>query len=61
VEDDGRGFDPEALKSAGVNDSFGLFNIREKVKYLGGEMDVKSSPGAGTTVVLVFPTMRDDK
>ena len=60
VEDDGRGFDPEALKSAGVSDSFGLFNIREKVKYLGGEMDVRSSPGSGTTVVLVIPGMRDD-
>ncbi len=61
VEDDGRGFDPEALKSAGVNDSFGLFNIGEKVKYLGGEMEVRSSPGSGTTVVLLVPTMRDDK
>jgi len=43
-----------------VSDSFGLFNIREKVKYLGGEMDVRSSPGSGTTVVLVIPGMRDD-
>lgn len=60
VQDDGCGFDPDVLKCAGVNDSFGLFNIREKVKYLGGEMEVRSSPGSGTTVALLVPSMRDD-
>lgn len=60
VWDDGCGFDPEALTSAGLSDSFGLFNIREKIKYLGGEMELRSSPGMGTAVAILVPSVRDD-
>ncbi|MBE7174806.1 MAG: tetratricopeptide repeat protein [Mucilaginibacter polytrichastri] len=48
VEDDGKGFDPSVRKeSAGI----GLDNIRNRVEYLKGKMDIISAPnGQGTTV-----------
>jgi two-component system, NarL family, sensor kinase len=55
VEDDGCGFDAGALASCGAGDHFGLFNIRERVQYLGGGMEIRSAPGRGTVVVLVTP------
>ncbi|MCX5752675.1 MAG: ATP-binding protein, partial [Candidatus Krumholzibacteria bacterium] len=55
VEDDGCGFDVGALESCGVGDHFGLFNIRERIQYLGGVMEIRSVPGRGTIVVLLTP------
>jgi len=56
VRDDGCGFDASALGRGGVTDRFGLFNIRERIKYLGGVMEVRSAPGKGTAIVLVAPS-----
>ena len=55
VEDDGCGFDAGALESCGASDHFGLFNIRQRIQYLGGVMEIRSAPGRGTTVVLLTP------
>ena len=55
VEDDGCGFDAGALGSCGAGDHFGLFNIRERIQYLGGSMEIRSAPGRGTTVALMTP------
>ncbi|WP_437963125.1 response regulator [Sorangium sp. So ce260] len=52
VEDDGLGFDPE---TAG-NGRLGLVGMRERVAMAGGELDVESIPGAGTTVIARVPT-----
>jgi signal transduction histidine kinase len=51
VEDDGRGFDPDQA-SAHFGDSagFGLFSIRERLRYLGGGMQIDSLPGSGARV-----------
>lgn len=46
VEDDGRGFGP------GTAAGMGLTGMRERARSLGGEVEVKSEPGAGTTVRL---------
>ena len=54
VTDDGVGFDPTTLSTrAGASDSFGLRAIAERVEQLGGELEVTSTPGAGTTVRVV--------
>ncbi len=45
VADDGRGFDPDALKADG---HFGLDWMRERVELLGGSFDVDSAVGGGT-------------
>jgi PAS domain S-box-containing protein len=52
VEDCGKGFEP-AKSAVGLRDSgFGLFNIQERIKHLGGEVLLESTPGQGTRVTL---------
>lgn len=46
VEDNGRGFDLKNTASPGI----GWLNIRSRVDYLGGRLDVQSAPGKGTSV-----------
>lgn len=51
VEDDGKGFDPEKVKSApGV----GWLNIRSRVEYLNGTLDLRTREGGGTSVSVEF-------
>jgi signal transduction histidine kinase len=47
VEDDGRGFDLAAVQA---RPGIGLSNIRHRVNYFSGKMDIESKPGEGTTV-----------
>ncbi len=51
VRDDGSGFDPVAARGAGL----GLEGMAERARLVGGELDVRSSPGAGTEVTLRLP------
>ena len=58
VEDDGVGFVPSELDSVllrGREGGFGLFNIKERMEYLGGDMNIKSSQGSGTCITLTVP------
>jgi signal transduction histidine kinase len=56
VRDDGRGFDPETFeRDSSDSCCFGLFNIRERLSYLGGTFTIDSSPGAGTRVTVTAP------
>jgi signal transduction histidine kinase len=56
VEDDGVGFDPaKANWKSGQKAGFGLFNIRERLDYLGGSLEIDSAPGRGTRTTLVAP------
>ena len=54
VKDDGAGFDPETLQGKSRK-GLGLFNIRERLQLIGGEMTIRSQPGKGTRVTLVAP------
>ena len=54
VSDDGRGMDAGRLARAGA-DGFGLFSIRERLQALGGDVEIGSSPGQGTTIILRAP------
>lgn len=47
IEDDGQGFDMEAV---GGNESFGLMGMRERVNLLRGDLTLKAAPGQGTKV-----------
>lgn len=59
VEDDGMGFDPDSLGLKRThNEGFGLFNIKERLRYLGGKLEVNSEKGKGTSVVLIVPLKR---
>ncbi|MCP3713527.1 AAA family ATPase [Paraburkholderia sp. CNPSo 3274] len=55
VNDDGVGFDVLATGKR----SFGLAGMKERVLMLGGEIDVISSPGAGTTIKVTLPVDRE--
>ena len=56
VEDDGVGFNPLVHRHPqGKGGGFGLFSIKERLRPLGGNLEVKSEPGAGTEVVLSVP------
>jgi len=52
VSDHGRGFAPERL---GVGQISGLDGMYERADLLGGTLQVRSSPGAGTTIALRLP------
>ena len=51
VDDDGRGFDVD-LTTWGM----GLRNLRERVASLGGAIEIRSTPGEGTTVRASLPS-----
>jgi two-component system CheB/CheR fusion protein len=56
VEDDGSGFQPGQFKVGGGEEvSFGLSSIRHRARLLGGDLEVDSSPGAGTRCSLTLP------
>ncbi|MGE0040010.1 MAG: ATP-binding protein [Vicinamibacterales bacterium] len=58
VEDDGVGFEPEAVADpAGGARGLGLLGMRERVELLGGSFFVDSAPGRGTRVVATVPAV----
>ena len=54
VSDDGVGFDPAGpeLRSRHL----GLTSMEERARELGGRLEIRSAPGAGTTVRLEVPS-----
>jgi signal transduction histidine kinase len=56
VRDDGKGIDV-SREEATMDDhgGFGLFSIRERLRVLGGALDVSSSPGRGAAFTLDVP------
>ena len=51
IYDDGQGFDP--VLAAGTKEGhFGLRGMRERSKHLGGDLQITSNPGAGTTILV---------
>jgi len=57
VRDDGVGFDVTA--TAGMTGHYGLLGLRERARLAGGEVQVVSGPGQGTTVRLCLPRLLD--
>jgi PAS domain S-box-containing protein len=55
VEDDGEGFDPEAVEVATPSSGVGLRSMRERLEMLGGSLRVYSEPGAGSKVEMRVP------
>jgi two-component system, NarL family, sensor kinase len=51
VEDDGRGFDVSQVPA----NCYGLKGMNERVKLLGGNLELQSSPGAGASLKAVIP------
>jgi PAS domain S-box-containing protein len=55
VEDDGVGFNGRAEKGFGPAGGFGLWSIRERMAYLGGELAVEAVSTHGTRITLTVP------
>ena len=53
VSDDGRGFDVERARGSGIA------GMRERARFLGGSVVVRSAPGEGTTVTAEIPLRAD--
>ena len=56
VEDDGRGFDPEKVLSAGSN---GLQAMEERATLVGGTLGVSSAPDRGTQIKVHVPLAKE--
>jgi signal transduction histidine kinase len=56
IEDDGRGFDPEATSD---NRGFGLRAMRGRAEALGARLEVNSTPGKGTMVSIQVPWQKE--
>ena len=54
VRDYGRGIDAATVVSP-PSGHFGLLGMRERMKRLGGGLEINSRPGEGTTVMLQAP------
>lgn len=53
VSDEGVGFDSVALNRVeNAPTGLGLFGIQERIRHIGGQMEIKSTPGRGTRVTL---------
>jgi two-component system sensor histidine kinase DegS len=56
IADDGRGFDlDQALIQSRQGGHLGLWSMRERVEQLGGQFELRSTPGQGTTVMIKVP------
>ena len=58
VRDDGAGFEPRAVPDGRLG--LGLVNMRERINALGGRMDISSTLGCGTELMIEIPLEEDD-
>lgn len=55
IQDDGRGFDLEAMRRrVQAGSSLGLLGMEERVQLAGGQFTLESEPGRGTTIEIRF-------
>jgi len=60
LEDDGQGFDVEAVvNSAGAAGRLGLRGMRERVALVGGMLTVESTPNSGATLYVRIPLLAE--
>ena len=56
VNDDGHGFDVDAMQHRyDERSSLGMINMRERAELINGKLSVRSAPGSGTRVTLAVP------
>lgn len=59
ITDDGIGIDTSKQTHREKSGGFGLFNIRERLMYLGGKLEITSLPARGTHVTITAPLHED--
>ena len=56
IADDGQGFDVEkVMANYEHRGSLGMINIRERTELIGGELNIRSTPGKGTRFTIFVP------
>jgi len=55
VRDWGAGFDPAGVGGAGPGEQVGISGMRERIALVGGEIELRSARGAGTSVTVRVP------
>ncbi len=61
VADDGSGFDClNGMRRKNKKSGFGLFNIRHRIEYLGGDLTIESDIGCGTRATLSLPLKKKE-
>ena len=62
IRDDGKGFDVEQVMSNyEQRGSLGMVNLRERTESVGGELDVYSAAGEGTTWTICVPKQKEER
>ena len=57
ISDNGKGFElPQQLSDFAGQGKLGLTGMAERVRLIGGELEVSSQEGKGTTIVVKVPT-----
>nr|WP_236255020.1 ATP-binding protein [Halomonas zincidurans] len=60
VSDSGDGFDLAVMEAQqDEHPGFGLFSIRERLRLLGGHMEIDAAPGTGTSILVTVPLKRE--
>ncbi len=54
IEDNGKGFNPKNKKNK--SKGLGLIGMKERAQLVGGELEIESAPGKGTTIFVRVPT-----
>ncbi len=55
IKDDGKGFDLAEGARQPTGHGMGLMGMRERVRLLGGDFRITSTPGAGTLIAMSLP------
>lgn len=55
IEDNGKGFDISKAQQGLSDNGIGLKNLRSRIEYLNGKLDIESSIGKGTLVAIYLP------
>jgi PAS domain S-box-containing protein len=62
IEDNGAGFDPaQVLARRAAGRGLGLGSLNERARMLGGTLEIRSQPGAGTRMTSVIPVAQGRK
>jgi len=57
VSDEGVGFDPTAIQASG-DARLGLFGVRERLELFGGNLEILSTPGRGSRLIISIPVIQ---
>lgn len=61
IKDNGKGFSLKNPSNKAYNGSIGITGMKERVELLGGDFNIASLPGLGTTVTASFPLTEENE